>query len=61
MNCEDRFSLLMALIIASVLSIITLTIGIADVMETKYYTENGYEQVVLPGRTSAVWQKSKGR
>lgn len=56
---EIRLNVILTVCICALLAIITLTIGVADVLNTRAYVTNGYEQIVAPGRTSSIWQKSK--
>lgn len=38
---------------------IAITIAVADTMQTKMYTDRGYEQVVVVGSNTYKWQKVK--
>jgi len=63
MNNDEKFYTTVWLIIG--LSILGTFLGtvaivcISDVKKTKAMIENGYEQVMLVGNTTAQWQKIK--
>jgi hypothetical protein len=57
MSSKEILELVCIIAITLILISVTMTVGIC--YHSKTMVENGYEEVILPGRQSSFWQKSK--